>query len=397
MLDENVMQAVALCEETAEREVYPEQWPAMPPIPAARYTDRKLYELEMEHLWMKTWVLGAHMSELPQPGDYRLFKYLGQNVIISHGTDGEVRAFHNICTHRSAPLVLEDSGNAKRFLCPYHSWNFAIDGRLTNVPMEFNFPCIEKAKLNLMPVNMTVWRGFVFLNFAKDPIPFEEFMSPVISRLKDFPLEEMEVKRTQRFELAANWKGVVDNFNESYHLNTVHPSISRWINSRSFVVQPLKYGHAIQTTLRNSRNRYVDERPSPPGSFPMFEEVIVNMPIFPNLSGGLDLRGFVWDTFWPVDQDNMIMDIRLMGWKGNTDEPYWDSAMNDNIGFTHEDLALLPAVHAAMRSGHVKEIHVGYQEMDIYWYHEEIDRLIGAENVPAELRMKPVLAPHAQA
>lgn len=396
MLEEMVAETIARCERNSERDSYPRDWPVMPPIPAARYTDPRLYELEMKHMWMKTWLLAGHVSELAEQGDYKLFKHLGQNVILSHGPDGQVRAFHNICRHRSSPLLLEEKGRAKRFLCPYHSWGFAATGELQTVPEQHNFPCLDKASLSMLPVHSHVWRGFIFISFAEEPIAFDEFMGPVAGRLEGFPFEEMEVKRFTRFEMDANWKAVVDNFNESYHLNTVHPSIARWIRSQTFVVEPLRNGHAYQTTLRNNRSRYASERPSPPGSYPLFEEVIVNMPIFPNISGGLDLSGFVWETFWPAGPDRMIMDVHLFGWKGNVDEEHWDRAFKENLHFAGEDMRLLPSVYAAMRSGNVKEIHVGYQEMDIYWYHEEIDRLIGSGNVPEELRIQRVLGPYAQ-
>jgi phenylpropionate dioxygenase-like ring-hydroxylating dioxygenase large terminal subunit len=206
----------------------------------------------------------------------------------------------------------------------------------------------------------------------------------------------MEIKRFLRVEVAANWKAVFDNFIESYHINTVHPAITRWLDSQSFGATPLRNGHAYYTLQRKNRNRIVEQDGlHPPGEFERYTEFAINFPIFPNVSGGLDTGGFVWESFWPAGSSRTIIDIPLFGWVGATNDAYWDTVMAENVRLLGEDLQIIPGVYKAMRTGHVPDIILGYQELGIYWYHEEIDRRIGRDRIAPELRVAPVLAAHA--
>lgn len=392
------IELIAIREECARhvaRTGYPADLPALPDIPAARYSDPRLFELEMKHVWGTSWLMAAHESEIAQPGTYKLFDQIGESIIISRGTDNIVRAFHNICRHRAAPLVKEPAGKAPRFLCPYHSWSYATDGALIAVPEERNFPCLDRGERGLLPVRCESWRGFVFVNLDGDATPLASYIEPVARRCEDFPFERMEVKRHCRIEVEANWKTVFDNFIEAYHISTVHPAIARWLEPRSFAARPLRNGHSYFKVQRKNRNRIVaEDARTPPGSFDRFEEYAINLPIFPNIAGALDVAGFVWETFWPAGPGKTIVDIPLFGWVGNDDAAYWDAVMAENVRLLGEDLAILPGVDRAARSGRLAGMMISCQEQGIYWYHEEIDRKIGVENVPPELRIEPVLAAH---
>ena len=104
-MDQAGWQAVsAACAREAQRSGYPTDFPALPALPVARYTDPTFYELEIAHVWRKSWLLVAHVSDLPEPGSYHLFEQLGESVIISRGLDDQIRAFHNICRHRGSPI-----------------------------------------------------------------------------------------------------------------------------------------------------------------------------------------------------------------------------------------------------------------------------------------------------
>src|SRR3546814_10926134 len=102
--------------------------PALPEVPSARYHDKDFYDLEMQHVFRKTWLSAAHVSELPKQGSYKLFEQMGLSIIISRGTDDKIRAFRNVCQHRGAALVTEPSGTARRFVCPYHARGYSAEG-----------------------------------------------------------------------------------------------------------------------------------------------------------------------------------------------------------------------------------------------------------------------------
>src|ERR1700722_79813 len=169
--------------EAVEREIarttYPDAFPALPEVPAGRYYDPQFYELEQQYLWRKTWLHAGHVSELPTVGSYKLFEQLGLSIIISRGLDGEIRAFHNICRHRASALLLETKGVARRFVCPYHAWGYSLDGRLTAVPREHDFPCLDKSKRGLLPVRCETMRGMIFLNLDERAQSLADFFPPI--------------------------------------------------------------------------------------------------------------------------------------------------------------------------------------------------------------------------
>ena len=124
-MDQNTLGTMyAEVESEFRRTAYPEHFPALPDLAAARYFDPEFYRLEMEHVFRKSWLCVGHTSQLPQSGSYRLFEQFDQSIILSRGSDDRIRAFKNTCRHRGAALVTQPEGVAKRFICPYHAWGY---------------------------------------------------------------------------------------------------------------------------------------------------------------------------------------------------------------------------------------------------------------------------------
>ena len=94
---------------------------------------------------------------------------LKAELIVVRGKDDVVRAFHNTCAHRGVPVVHQKKGTSATFRCPYHSWLYGADGKLRSIPAQENFPCVDKANSGLVPVNLDIWNGFIFVNFADEP------------------------------------------------------------------------------------------------------------------------------------------------------------------------------------------------------------------------------------
>jgi phenylpropionate dioxygenase-like ring-hydroxylating dioxygenase large terminal subunit len=381
------------------RKAYPEHFPALPEVPSARYSDMRMYELEMKHLWRKSWLHACHMSEVPDEGSYKLFEQVGLSIIISRGSGDEVRAFHNICRHRGSRVVLEKAGRAKRFVCPYHSWTYDREGTLLSVPEARDFACLDKSKRGLMPVRCEVFRGMIFINLDMDAAPLSEFLEATDGNLGEFPLQDMQVKNVFVVEMACNWKTALDNFLEIYHVNSVHAnSIAPYLQSKSFSVSLYKGGHARFATRKRGDTIFGADLTVSDAAGTLFRDHTIALPMFPNSFMAVDPAGFAWQTWWPTGPRSTIMVMRVMGWPDESDKDadFWESMASQMRDIANEDQHLFAGMQESLDSGLLPGILMGYQERALYWYHEEIDRQIGVDRIPAELRIEPMLSGHIQ-
>ena len=380
------------------RAEHPEAFPELSPVPASRYTDPGFARLEHDNMWMKTWLLAGHVSELPETGRYFLFSQLEQSVIISRGKDGEIRAFHNSCRHRGSALLLEPQGRAMRFVCPYHAWGYSLEGELKSVPDQHDFPCLNKAKSGLIPVRCEVNRGMIFLNFDDNAGPLDAFLASQSPQKEGYPLEKMVVKDRLLVEMNCNWKLALHNFLEIYHVATVHPkTLAPYLNSQSFVVAMFGNGHMrFATRKKKGDSIFETDLYKPDGIADVFRECTIALPTFPNTFYSLDPIGFSLQSFWPAGVDKSIMEVRLMGWDvdSDADREHW-AGMNGHVRhILSEDLCLFRSIQRSLENGKIPELMLGYQERAIYWFEEEIDRRIGIDAIPAAQRVAPKLADH---
>jgi phenylpropionate dioxygenase-like ring-hydroxylating dioxygenase large terminal subunit len=194
------------------------------PTPAAPYYDPEWFELEREAVFKRTWLNIGHMCELAEPGSFivRPVEVAKASILIVHGKDGEIRAFHNVCTHRGTQLVAKESGKASSFSCPYHAWTFGYDGRLRSAP-DFEQFYVEKSQCDLRPVAVEVCAGLIFINL--DPAPAQslrEFLGPMGEMIETLPVTGATTFDEYVYEIDANWKVTFDNFQENYHVRFVH-------------------------------------------------------------------------------------------------------------------------------------------------------------------------------
>lgn len=196
-------------------------------LPAWVYSDGDFFELERHHIFMKTWQLVCHVSNIPEPGDYYTFDLLGDRVFAIRGEDGEVRCFHNVCRHRATRLLKGESGSVKRIKCPYHAWGYDLEGNLKNVPFERDFLGFRKEDHGLKAVEMEIWNGFIFIRFGGDGPSVEQIFSPYTKDIEPYRLEEVQpMGRIMLRPRDANWKTVVDNYVDALHIEVAHPGLT---------------------------------------------------------------------------------------------------------------------------------------------------------------------------
>jgi phenylpropionate dioxygenase-like ring-hydroxylating dioxygenase large terminal subunit len=382
-------------EREAQRTTYPQGFPALPAVPAGRYGSQAFYDLEMQHLWPKSWLQAGHVCELPEPGSYKLFEQLGLSIIISRGADGEIRAFHNICRHRGSALLLEKTGVARRFNCPYHSWSYAADGRLVAVPEVRHFACLDKSSLGLLPVRCGTMRGMIFINLDPNAMPLARYFASTEQQFGDFPIQDMVIKDVVTIEMDCNWKVSLDNFMEIYHVSTVHSkSIAPFLDSRTFTAELYKNGHARFATRKRAATIFGADKVTPEGPARLYQDYSVVLPMFPNSFIPIDPVAMAWQTWWPVGPRKSVMILSMLGRKDDSeaDKVFWKAMSAQIAAIASEDRVLFADIQRNLDSGLLPGVLMGYQEQALYWYHEEIDRQIGIERIPEQLRITPVLA-----
>ncbi len=197
-------------------------------LPGWVYRDPEYHRVEMARLIRPSWQIVCHANDIPGIGDWRTLELLGESVLVIRGADAILRAFFNVCRHRGSRLVDGEGGCAKRLTCPYHAWTYGADGRLIAVPMKADYPGLDQSALGLVPVEMEIWRGFVFVRLEGDGPSVAEMMAPYEAEIAPHRFEALEaIGRITLRPREVNWKNVADNYSDGLHINVAHPGLTR--------------------------------------------------------------------------------------------------------------------------------------------------------------------------
>jgi nitrite reductase/ring-hydroxylating ferredoxin subunit len=228
-------------------------------LPKARYTTAGFMDLELERLWPHVWQIAGREEEIPAPGDFLEYSIGDDSILVVRTATGEIAAFHNACRHRGTRLS-EGFGAFENceIQCPYHAWTYALDGGLVRVPDREEFAGLP-AGLSLAPVRIETWGGFVFVNMDPDAEPLLEFLDPLPALLAPYRFDELRFRTYRSTIIQANWKAVVDAFNESYHVQGLHKQILPWTDDTSIAYEQFER-HAHYGRLPGARREL---RPSP--------------------------------------------------------------------------------------------------------------------------------------
>jgi Rieske 2Fe-2S family protein len=189
------------------------------------YTDPDIYELELEKIISRNWILAGHVSELAEPGDFKVLDIARESAIIVRSTDGSIKAFANVCRHRGSLVCLEHKGNTRKFSCPYHGWKYDTEGKLIaarSMPDDF-----DKSEYSLRPVSYGEIHGLMFICFCDEPPSLEGAIRDLAEPMALFDFPNLKVAANRTYDIPANWKLCIENYQECYHCATAHPEYAR--------------------------------------------------------------------------------------------------------------------------------------------------------------------------
>jgi phenylpropionate dioxygenase-like ring-hydroxylating dioxygenase large terminal subunit len=393
----------------------PEGFPAFPLIPSGRHTSDEFWELEQSHVFGRSWVIAGRAEDAANPGDFFTFDDLGIPMVIVRGNDGTLRCFANTCQHRGAPVVREAQGSARRLRCQYHSWTYDIDsGTLISVPDERDFVDFDRDEQCLPRYGCETFAGFVFVNRDPDAPPLQQWLGKAAEMLAPFQGESLREVYRRSVIVPCNWKVTAEAFLEVYHFRHIHShdgvsvldnrgaAMGLYANGHSRMITPF----SEQNVKRVGMSSWSDWKAVDQGPFPIIDTVpdmvrctSTAVSLFPNVIVPLGAIGFPINVFWPVDKHTTRLDwiyYAPKDWDGDEMPERWAkrAAVYDQI--MDEDMQNMAPMQRSVDSPALKGMRTNYQERRIWHLHEQIDRLIGPERVPEELRVPQLLGPYIE-
>ena len=268
-------------------------WRPRPTLGAEDYTSQAVYDDEREKIWWGDWVCAGRAEEVANPGDFTTRDIAGESIFIVRNEEGALRAYYNVCSHRGTKFVDDGSGHVRKaFKCPYHAWTYDLNGRLIGTPNVQEDEYFDRSKHPLHEVAIDTYAGFIFVNMTLGG-PERPLMDALtdgaesMTVFERFKMDELRVGVRIVYEVEANWKIVVENYNECLHCPQIHPELVQ-------VVPLFRFGEVWDEDIRDDGNRMVDgatsftatgtsELPKFPGLAPEDYEMYYGSFEFPNL------------------------------------------------------------------------------------------------------------------
>jgi phenylpropionate dioxygenase-like ring-hydroxylating dioxygenase large terminal subunit len=379
----------------AERSHSPGNPAPLPELPAGRYTDPAFLGQEVAAM-RRCWLFGIHGDEVPEIGSYALWEHLGQPLVFVRGEDREVRCFYNICRHRGGALLSDKCGQKRSISCPIHGWTYRLDGSLAGVRDRRDFAGVDLEQRSLIPVRCENLGELHFVNLDAQARPLIEDLGPIADEWQRYEPARSRLVRRLSLTVEANYKIVQEANLEVYHVNTVHPAIvSALLDSSAAPIELYPNGHSIQAARLRKQDFTESEiqlpRAEPAAAVSALCNVAFNM--FPNRVIPMNAWGYPMLCFWPLDVRRTQVDVIWIAPRVDAPQPeaMWEEIVNTFNVVLMQDFVLCPSTQRSMDSGACRGLQLGFQERAIYHFHEEMDRCIGADRVPASLRVRPVL------
>lgn len=195
------------------------------PLPHWCYTDQEWYDREIENIFLKDWICVGRAEQIPNTGDYVTLDVIKKPLVVVRDEKGTVRTHIALCRHRGA-RVASGKGKCRSFVCPYHSWTYALNGDLVGIPGSphplTGVEGFDNADYGLIPVRTEIWGGFIFITFNEHAPALVEWLQDLPAFLEDYNLDQMRWTHADVFEVGCNWKVWLENAFENYHVPTVH-------------------------------------------------------------------------------------------------------------------------------------------------------------------------------
>jgi Rieske 2Fe-2S family protein len=324
-------------------------------LPGRHYLDEAQFALERERIFHREWFCVGRIEGLEKKGDYRLVNVLGESLIIVR--DRELHALHNVCRHRGAELIPspgvdEQHGKfAAGIRCPYHSWNYNLDGALHSTP----YLKLDKSCLGLHRAELDTWGGQIFVRLQPGEQTLAQMLLRAARQLQRYPLADLVCGHRIDYAIAANWKVILENYNECYHCAGVHPELCQVVPAfRIGGGKDLDWEHGI--VQREGTNTFSFSGTTTRQAFPGLSENEKTRHfgelIYPNLLLSLSMDHVASFTLWPRSPGQTDVTCEFLFHPDEVKRPGFDAA--DAVEFwdlvNRQDWAICESVQRGMQS-----------------------------------------------
>jgi choline monooxygenase len=207
-------------------------------IPAPWYVDPRIADLEAKTLFSNTWQLVGRAEQLEKPGQFVTTTIAGEPIVVVRGNDHILRAMYNVCRHHAAAVVTEPCGQASILHCPYHGWNYGLDGSLKGMPEFDGVLDFERQKNGLLPARAEAWENFVFVNLDLEAASLRDFLGGLVKRVAPLGVSKLHYFDTRVYDIACNWKVFVDNYLDGgYHVPHLHKGLNSVLDYKEYTIE----------------------------------------------------------------------------------------------------------------------------------------------------------------
>jgi len=207
-------------------------------IPASWYVDTRIAELESKTVFSKSWQMVGRADQVEEPGQFVTANVAGEPIVVVRGNDSVRRGFFNVCRHHAAAVVTEPCGQASILHCPYHGWNYGLDGGLKGMPEFEGVKNFDRQKNGLVPVKADIWESFVFVNLDPQAAPLKTFLGGLVKRVGPLGLSKLHHFDRRVYDIHCNWKVFVDNYLDGgYHVPHLHKGLNSVLDYKQYTIE----------------------------------------------------------------------------------------------------------------------------------------------------------------
>jgi choline monooxygenase len=314
-------------------------------IPAPWYIDSRIADHERLSVFGKTWQLVARTDQLKASGEFVSTTVAGEPIVVVRGNDGVLRAFYNVCRHHAAAVVTQPCGQAALLHCPYHGWNYGLDGSLKGTPEFEGVENFDRAQNGLVSIRVETWGCFVFVNLDNDAAPLRDFLGGLVERVAPLDIGKLHYFDRRTYNINCNWKVYVDNYLDGgYHVPHLHKGLNSILDYKQYTIEN-EDRYCLQSSPMVASSDDAATGIARKGDrawyFWQYPNLMINC-----YEGYMDTNLVI-----PVDVDHctVIFDFYFAG-VGDAHREYNEQSVNVGNRVQEEDLGICEAVQRGLKS-----------------------------------------------